>query len=103
MYTFDGGGVSGHPNHLAAAAGVAHWWAATPSSSSPASLPQVWQLETVALPRKYAGLLDAPLSWARQMLGRKQQLCRGVQLCINLRRPRRAWGALQAHHSQMVW
>ncbi|KAL4443939.1 hypothetical protein ABPG75_011676 [Micractinium tetrahymenae] len=102
VYTFDGGGVSGHPNHLAAAAGVLHWWAATPSSSSPASLPQVWQLETVGLPRKYAGLLDAPLSWASKVVTQRRQRG-GAQLCINLRRPRRAWRALLAHRSQMVW
>ncbi len=102
VYTFDGGGVSGHPNHLAAAAGVLHWWAASPSSSSPASLPQVWQLETVALPRKYAGLLDAPFSWVSKVL-RQRQHSGGVQLCVNLRRPRRAWRALFAHGSQMVW
>ncbi|KAL4426171.1 hypothetical protein ABPG77_007453 [Micractinium sp. CCAP 211/92] len=102
VYTFDGGGVSGHPNHLAAAAGVLHWWAASPSSSSPASLPQVWQLETVALPRKYTGLFDAPFSWVSTVL-RRQQHSGGVQLCVNLRRPRRAWRALFAHGSQMVW
>ena len=55
MYTFDAGGVSGHPNHAATAAGVLQWWADTPTSSSLSGLPQLWQLQTVGLPCKYAG------------------------------------------------
>lgn len=102
VYTFDGGGVSGHPNHVAATAGVLHWWDATPSSSSLNSLPQLWQLESVSLPRKYAGPLDVPLSWATSLLRRRWQ---HRQACthVSLRRARRAWRALLAHRSQMVW
>jgi N-acetylglucosaminylphosphatidylinositol deacetylase len=100
VITFDAGGVSGHPNHLATHAGVLHWWANAQSSSVSSSsgqrdLPQLWQLETVALPRKYLALLDAPLSWL--LAARRRD---GLQ--INLR-PRRAWAALLAHDSQMVW
>jgi N-acetylglucosaminylphosphatidylinositol deacetylase len=102
VYTFDAGGVSGHPNHAAAAEGVLHWWAAAPSSSSASSLPQLWQLETVSLPRKYVGPLDAPLSWAATALRRRRR-GQGAELCLTLRRPRRAWRALLAHRSQMVW
>ncbi|PSC68734.1 N-acetylglucosaminyl-phosphatidylinositol de-N-acetylase [Micractinium conductrix] len=102
VYTFDAGGVSGHPNHAATAAGVLQWWADTPTSSSLSGLPQLWQLQTVGLPCKYAGPLDVPLSWASTLLRRRW---RGQQaaLCLNLRRPRRAWRALLAHSSQMVW
>lgn len=102
VYTFDEHGVSGHPNHLAVVEGVQHWWASTPSSSSLRSLPQLWQLESVSLTRKYAGPMDCPLSWLATVVGRRwhrRQAC----LCLNLRHPKRAWRALLAHRSQMVW
>ncbi|PRW58201.1 N-acetylglucosaminyl-phosphatidylinositol de-N-acetylase isoform C [Chlorella sorokiniana] len=102
VYTFDAGGVSGHPNHLAVCAGVLRWWAAAPSSSSSASLPQLWQLETVGLLRKYAALLDAPLAWATTALQR-QRRGRGQAAWHLCRQPRRAQQALLAHSSQMVW
>lgn len=102
VYTFDAGGVSGHPNHLAVCAGVLRWWAASPSSSSAASLPQLWQLETVGLLRKYAAVLDAPLAWATTALRRRQQ-AHGEAAWHLCRQPRRAQRALLAHSSQMVW
>lgn len=102
VYTFDAGGVSGHPNHLAVCAGVLRWWAAAPSSSSAASLPQLWQLETVGLLRKYAAILDAPLAWATTAL-RRWQRGRGQAVLHLCRHPRRAQRALLAHSSQMVW
>ena len=102
VYTFDAGGVSGHPNHLAVCAGVLRWWAAAPSSSSATSLPQLWQLESVGLLRKYAAVLDAPLAWAitalrQQLRGRSQAAWHACW------QPRRAQRALLAHSSQMVW
>ncbi|KAI3423800.1 hypothetical protein D9Q98_009637 [Chlorella vulgaris] len=115
IYTFDNGGVSGHPNHLATCAGVLRWWEATPSSSSPSSMPELWQLETVSLPRKYLGLLDSPLAHLmaamqrrrRQRQQRRQQQQRqqdldSVQVVVRAS-PRQAWRALLKHRSQMVW
>jgi hypothetical protein len=81
--------------------GVLHWWAAEPSSSSWSSMPEVWQLETVALPRKYLSLLEAPLSWLAVAL--RQRLRRPPGRLVLCRRPLRAWRALLAHRSQMVW
>jgi N-acetylglucosaminylphosphatidylinositol deacetylase len=52
IITFDDGGVSGHINHRAVAAGVRHW---ALSSSIPA-----FQLTTVFVLRKYTILLDLP-------------------------------------------
>ncbi len=102
VYTFDAGGVSGHPNHLAVCAGVLRWWAAAPSSSSAASLPQLWQLESVGLLRKYAAVLDAPLAWAATALRRRLR-GRGQAAWHTCWQPRRAQRALLAHSSQMVW
>ena len=106
VYTFDVGGVSGHPNHVATCAGVLQWWAAAPSSSSRSSLPEVWQLETVALPRKYVGPVDAPVSrallalrrWQRRRQRQQADMRVVVRAC-----PGHAWRALLAHVSQMVW
>lgn len=100
VVTFDAHGVSGHPNHLATHAGVLHWWGgaqsrSTSSSSGQSNLPQLWQLETVALPRKYLALMDAPLSWLLAAQRRD-----GLQISLQ---PQRAWAALLAHGSQMVW
>lgn len=107
VYTFDAGGVSGHPNHRDTCAGVLHWWTAAPSSSNAGSLPQLWQLETVRLHRKYLAVADAPLSWALTKAAgwarrgwRRQGGQRAWHMC---RQPRRAWRALGAHRSQMVW
>ena len=117
VYTFDAGGVSGHPNHLAVCVGVLRWWAAQPSSSSAARLPQLWQLESVGQLRKYLGPADVPLSclalrveaawqrrWRRQAqherVEQQQGPARTWHVC---RHPRRAWRALLAHRSQMVW
>lgn len=81
------------------------WWADVPGSSSSSSgdngsSPELWQLETVGLLRKYLGLLDVPLAW---LLGRAARL-RG-QACVMhvCRAPEVAWRALLAHSSQMVW
>lgn len=104
VYTFDAGGVSGHPNHLATCAGVLRWWTGTPSSSSLSNLPELWQLETVGLPRKYLALLEVPLSHLLTLLRRWQKPHPQKSLCIVVRaRPRQAWRALLAHRSQMVW
>lgn len=102
MYTFDADGVSGHPNHLAVCAGVLRWWAGAPSSSSAASLPQLWQLESVGLLRKYAAVADAPLAWAATAL-RRRQLGQGQAAWHLCRQPRQVQRALLAHSSQMVW
>lgn len=105
MVTFDAGGVSGHPNHRSTCAGVLRWWAGACGSSSGGgdrgtSAPELWQLQTVGLLRKYLGLLDAPLSWAlcQTALPRASTEWHAAGL-----QPARAWRALAAHRSQMVW
>ena len=106
VYTFDAGGVSGHPNHRAACAGVLRWWADAPSSSAASSAgsgsggrPELWQLETVGLLRKYLGPMDGPLAWLLSWAARRRGRAR-LHACW---RPARAWRALLAHSSQMVW
>lgn len=96
--TFDAGGVSGHPNHLAVCAGVLRWWTDEPSSSG-APPPQLWQLQTVGLLRKYLGPMDAALAWLLGAAARRR--CQAqLHVCW---RPALAWNALLAHTSQMVW
>lgn len=103
IVTFDAGGVSGHPNHRATCAGVLHWWAGACSSSGGAgggtSAPDLWQLHTEGLLHKYAGPLGAPLSWARSAAARPI----GSAEWHAALRPARAWRALLAHRSQIVW
>ena len=132
VLTFDAGGVSAHPNHCATCEGVLWWWSALPRSCSSLSSgdqdssssgggsggrgsddsarcqPELWQLRTVGLARKYlplaaldaiaALLLAAALPWLRLL---PEQQCMHRHLCCL--RPWRAWRALLAHGSQMVW
>ena len=119
LVTFDAAGVSGHPNHRDTHAGVLHWWVAQRSGSGSGTggssgsgsssrrggsgdsqplLPELWQLETVCLCRKYLGPADAALAWAAGAVPRRQP----AELHV-WARPAVAWRAPLAHTSQMVW
>ena len=56
ILTFDEGGVSGHPNHIACARGVQHWRQQGQRTCNVLCLHSTW------LPWKYGGLLQALLS-----------------------------------------
>ncbi|KAE9011445.1 hypothetical protein PR003_g22251 [Phytophthora rubi] len=107
VFTFDDYGVSGHANHIAthfgvkravhglqekcsAAAGDAD------NSKTETKVVRGWALESTNILRKYAGLLDAPLSY---WLSRRKEERQFVFVC----RPQWNYNAMALHHSQFVW
>ncbi|CAL1535421.1 unnamed protein product, partial [Lymnaea stagnalis] len=58
ILTFDAKGVSGHPNHIAVSEVIIS------SSFFWLESPQIYQLESISLLRKYLGILDLPCSLA---------------------------------------
>jgi N-acetylglucosaminylphosphatidylinositol deacetylase len=95
VLTFDGAGVSGHPNHVATHAGVLAYLSAPPAGGR---RPAVWTLTTTGLLRKYASLLDLPLTLAGGALG--APAARRLFLSPNVLR---GVAAMAAHRSQWVW
>ena len=79
VVTFDGSGVSGHPNHIAI-------WSALGSFRD---VP-VYQLESTNILRKYIGLLDAYWSVRTDLIAVNVN----SKLC---------WDAMNTHYSQFVW
>ncbi len=100
IFTFDEGGISGHPNHIGVAKGIAMLAAGgggggggaggrkeaageqqeagsasgpllSSSSTSYASPVPCYSLETVGVLRKFMGALDIPLSWAIHSMRRR--------------------------------
>jgi N-acetylglucosaminylphosphatidylinositol deacetylase len=98
VLTFDGRGVSGHPNHVATHAGVLAYLAAAPPPPAGGPRPAVWTLTTTGLLRKYASLLDLPLTLAGGALSAPG--ARRLFLSPNVLR---GVAAMAAHRSQWVW
>ena len=119
MVTFDEGGVSGHPNHVALARAAS---SLVRPEGEEAPLPpavKVWTLETTNIIRKYIGPLDILISvvvWLCLWLcGPLRQGMRamdygssssssttGFCLCLN-NSPGLTYQAMLAHASQFVW
>ena len=107
LLTFDAGGISAHPNHIALFAGAQHFLRALrhrhPGWESPITL---YTLTTTNLLRKYASILDAPLSVLASIFARKEKGEFPAPLLIvsGLADERRAQKAMtQGHKSQMRW
>lgn len=85
VFTFDGGGVSGHPNHVSTSFGVRRIL----HKLGPGPLPRILMLETIAPQWRYFGLLSA---WVTQDARTtfKAPIFAGV-------------GAVRAHRSQLLW
>ncbi|TFK67147.1 LmbE-like protein [Pluteus cervinus] len=121
VLTFDGGGVSGHPNHISLPNGVKHLIETTPALSDL----RLYTLVTVPLWSKYTGILGPALSALRmpQSVASILQLI-GFQSRFMLKNfgdpdgtpepPKmifishisnyvRALRAMQQHSSQLVW
>ena len=65
LVTFDGYGVSGHPNHRALCKGGELWVKNLMKGKSGWRCPvQLWSLSSVGLGRKYSGVLDAVVTMA---------------------------------------
>lgn len=96
LLTFDYGGVSGHPNHRSLLEGARAWRKDEEEKGMRAVA--IWTLATVPVWRKYAGVLDAPVTaWTRRG-GRAWVLVSGF---AKVRMAQRAMTT--AHKSQMRW
>lgn len=88
VVTFDGNGVSGHPNHIAIYAAVNKLFKTKQLEDV-----TVFTLESTNLVRKYISILDIPISSLLNM-----------NTFVSLpREVSRAWQAMAAHDSQLVW
>lgn len=85
LITFDAGGVSGHLNHVAVFQAVK----ALRRQEASRGL-KIFVLDTVALPRKFIGLLDAVFSLLEEVVFVHNRFW------LN-------WKAMWAHRSQFVW
>jgi N-acetylglucosaminylphosphatidylinositol deacetylase len=130
VFTFDSGGVSGHPNHVAVWRGVATYvsggaggagaeaeaGSGISGAGGPSSVP-CYALETVSGLRKFLGPLDILVSWAAMVSagggghgkggGRRGAAAdawpdRAV-VSGGLASQRAAHAAMRAHASQYVW
>lgn len=127
LVTFDAGGVSGHPNHIAVAAGVAR--AAAALRAEGFSGLELWQLvsgyvtrnimgkkvhsrlcahhrrhqnfvqASNGMLRQYIGALDVLISLLACKVGRGP----AMKCCVAPGGPAAAWPAMRAHASQFVW
>lgn len=93
IVTFDGYGVSGHPNHRAVYQGVLQFIYKYRGSSQFIDL-QV--LESVSLMRKYSALLDVVFSLLSSAVS-------GGTVCRVSTSPWVTWQAMTEHQSQLVW
>lgn len=90
VLTFDGQGVSGHPNHISASEGMLEAWQRAQDTKSPQF--ELLMLRTVPLYMKYLGPLGLLL---QQQLGNDAVAMLGNPFsCLN---------ALSTHWSQLVW
>ncbi|XP_077361262.1 N-acetylglucosaminyl-phosphatidylinositol de-N-acetylase [Festucalex cinctus] len=90
VLTFDGGGVSGHSNHIAIYKAVRHL-AYTDQLPNDCRL---FSLVTVSLLRKYISVLELPLSWL---------LPSSLRCIIGSKGYRQCKAAMLCHRSQLVW
>ena len=96
LVTFDEGGVSGHPNHVALHAGVLYWRSRVLFRGQRRLMDvEAWALQTTGLLRKYAGLLDVVLS---ALLDRQRYLLLFNPLAFFF-----VFMAMRAHASQLLW
>ena len=108
VITFDGYGVSGHPNHVAVHEGVR----LLASSSSPAwrlDAPlAIYELESTGVLRKHLSVWDVLLSLlitcARAAWCARASTVGGPHACCSVTaRPWRCHAAMRAHATQYVW
>lgn len=107
IITFDGHGVSSHPNHKALHAGSHAFLKALMHRHSGWECPiRLYTLTSTSIFRKYISVLDAPTTLAGAMLRRKELGSFPTPLLfmsspVGFRRAQRAMTA--AHRSQMRW
>nr|CCC95775.1 unnamed protein product [Trypanosoma congolense IL3000] len=94
VVTFDGKGVSSHPNHIAVYEGVR----AAVKSAPPGTV--FYTLYSRNLLEKYSGVLSV-LSFL--LRGRRCSVCRGFTAIISPTSVFTSFGAMRKHKSQLVW
>ncbi|CAI5732130.1 unnamed protein product [Hyaloperonospora brassicae] len=108
VFTFDGYGVSGHPNHIATHCGVKQALREQSEKCSAATTPNAgaekvvrgWALESTNIVRKYIGILDAvPSLWLTRQTEDAQQ----DRQFVFVFRPWWNYNAMALHQSQFVW
>jgi N-acetylglucosaminylphosphatidylinositol deacetylase len=90
IFTFDAYGVSGHTNHKSVHRGVMHFL-----QQSASRRVNVYVLETTDIVRKYAGIVEYPVSW---LWGRRSNRVVLFAPSWTL-----SYKAMAAHASQFVW
>lgn len=120
VVTFDVGGVSGHPNHVALARAVSSLVRQGGDGTRLPPAVKVWTLETTSVIRKYIGPADILVSifaclWVSLCGSLGRRTCAtdhggrrttssttGFRLCLN-DSPGLTYKAMLAHASQFVW
>ncbi|GAB7352508.1 hypothetical protein MBLNU459_g2908t1 [Dothideomycetes sp. NU459] len=107
LVTFDGAGVSGHPNHVSLYHGAVAFVRAIMARHAGWEAPvKVYTLTSVNVVRKYMSVLDAPVTMLREMVVRKEAGAFPSPLLVvsglgDYRNAQRAMTS--AHVSQMRW
>ncbi|ORX70340.1 N-acetylglucosaminyl-phosphatidylinositol de-N-acetylase-like protein [Linderina pennispora] len=96
IFTFDGKGVSGHANHIAAYVGVKHM--AMTAQRFKFHPVNVYALESVGVVRKYASVLDMLFSLGTFWAARDS-----LVFVADLKAYARGVDAMRMHESQYVW
>ncbi|KAJ2490728.1 hypothetical protein IWW37_002930 [Coemansia sp. RSA 2050] len=94
IFTFDGRGVSGHQNHIAAYMGVKHM--ALTSQRFKFQRINVYALESVGLARKFSSILDTLFAFGMAVGG-------GRMFVADLAAYSQGIQAMLMHESQLVW
>ncbi|KAJ2400622.1 hypothetical protein GGI10_006194, partial [Coemansia sp. RSA 2530] len=94
IFTFDGRGVSGHQNHIAAYMGVKHM--ALTSQRFKFQKINVYALESVGLVRKFSSILDTLFAFGMAVGG-------GRMFVADLAAYSQGIQAMLMHESQLVW
>jgi N-acetylglucosaminylphosphatidylinositol deacetylase len=118
VVTFDEGGVSGHPNHMALARAVSSLVRPTGEEIPLPPAVKIWALETTNIIRKYVGPLDILASvlvwlwlWLSESVRRRtgatdyegnSRSINDFRLCLNVS-PGLTFRAMLAYASQFVW
>lgn len=105
LLTFDGWGVSGHPNHRDTSRGVVAMAAAQSGTATPNNIHSVWQLRSEPLLLKFLGPLGAALGALLALLLALLSVRRAGAIAV-VPAPRPVLASLRAmrlHASQWVW
>ncbi|KAL2633359.1 hypothetical protein R1flu_004838 [Riccia fluitans] len=99
VITFDGYGVSGHPNHFALSHSLRAYLTQRWKYATEDILIEGWELESVNILRKYSGVLEIFLSSVRWLWSRKE----GDFHCFVTPNPLTSVEAMKQHKSQWLW